>query len=160
MRHPRHPRLIMNCTQCEERISDYVENALTTADRSAIDLHLESCGACSELLAGVSEVLVWGKTFPVYESPAWLAPRIIVWKWVIEPRTAMAVFTATLVLGWLGGLAGLSPNWVTVVRDPAAIYYGAQSALNRAYNEAVRTYYSSAVVAEIQIRIEQLREIS
>ena len=170
-------RLIMNCTQCEERISDYVENALTTADRSAIDLHLQSCGACSELLAGVSEVLVWGKTFPVYESPAWLVPRIIahtprvareswtdtiasVWKWVIEPRTAMAVFTATLVLGWLGGLAGVSPNWVTVVRDPAAIYYGAQSALNRAYNEAVRTYYSSAVVAEIQTRIEQLREIS
>ena len=168
---------VMTCADCEERMSDYLENTLSAAERSIVDSHLHACSACSELLAGMTEVLAWGKTFPMHDAPAWLPMRIIantprmareswldtiasVWKWVIEPRTAMAVFTATLVLGWLGGLAGLSPNWVTVVRDPAGIYYGAQSALNRAYNEAVRTYYSSAVVAEIQIRIEQLREIS
>ena len=77
-----------------------------------------------------------------------------------NPRVAMGVFTATLVLGWMGNLAGISPNWTTVVRNPAAIYYDAQGAVNRAYDEAIRTYYRSPLVTQIQNRIEQLREIS
>jgi anti-sigma factor RsiW len=168
----------MNCAQCEEQISDLLENALNATQRSAVELHLQSCHACTELLAGMTEVLAWGKSFPVYEAPAWLPTRIIantpriareswldtltsVGRWIIEPRTAMALFTATLVLSWLGSLAGISPgNWTTVVRDPAAIYYGAQGLVNRAYDEAVRSYYRSPLVTQIQSRIEQLREIS
>ena len=167
----------MTCKHCEERLSDYLENALSAADRSAVELHVQSCAACSELQAGMTQVLAWGKIFPVHEAPVWLATRIIantprvarenwidtissVWKWIVEPRTAMAVFTATLVLGWLGSIAGISPDWGTVVRNPAAIYYGAQGAMNRAYDEAVRRYYRSPLVTEIQTRIEQLREIS
>src|SRR6266850_1179227 len=100
----------MTCTHCEERMSDYLENTLSAAERGAVDLHFQSCTACSELLAGMTEVLAWGKTFPVLETPLWLPMRIIantprvareswldtiasIGKWVIEPRTAMAVFT-------------------------------------------------------------------
>ena len=72
----------------------------------------------------------------------------------------MSFFTAALVLSWMGSLAGISPDWATVVRNPAAIYYGAQGAANRAYDEAVRKVYRSPLVSEIQTRIEQLREIS
>ena len=167
----------ITCTLCEIQMSDYLEAALSPAERTAVDAHLRSCVACSDLLAGMTEVLAWGKAFPIHESPAWLPARILantpqvtrerwidtigsVWKWVIEPRTAMAVFTATLVLGWMGSLAGLSPNWTTVVRNPTAIYYGAQGAMNRAYDEAVRSYYRSPLVTQIQTRIAQLREIS
>ena len=60
----------------------------------------------------------------------------------------------------MGSLAGISPNWATIVRDPAAIYDGAQGLVNRAYDEAVRAYYRSPLVTEIQSRIEELREIS
>jgi len=167
----------MNCTQCENRMSDYLESTIGDADRERVDVHLSSCSACNELLADMREVLVWAKTFPIFEPPAWLPTRIIantprvareswldtlafIWKWIIEPRTAFAVFTATLVLGWLGSLAGISPDWTAVVRDPAAIYYGAQGAVNRAYDGAIRTYYRSPLVTQIQNRIEQLREIS
>jgi hypothetical protein len=168
----------MNCAHCEEQMSDYLENALAANQRGAVELHLQSCHSCTELLAGMTEVLAWAKTFPVYEAPPWLPTRIIAntprieresWldtitsagRWIIEPRTAMGLFTATLVLSWLGGLAGISPaNLTTVVRDPAAIYYGAQGLINRAYDEAVRSYYRSGVVTQIQTRIEQLREIS
>jgi hypothetical protein len=72
----------------------------------------------------------------------------------------MAFFTAALVLGWMGNLAGISPNWAAVVRNPTAIYYGAQGAMNRAYDEAIRRYYRSPLLTEIQTRIDQLREIS
>lgn len=168
----------MNCVHCEEKMSDFLENALTDSERAAVELHTQSCLACAELLAGMREVLVWGKTFPIYEAPPWLPARIVAntprvaresWfdtiaslgKWIIEPRTAMALFTAALVLSWLGSLAGISPaTWTTVVRDPAAIYHGAQGLMNRAYDGAVRSYYRSPFVTQIQSRIEQLREIS
>ena len=167
----------MNCAQCEERLSDYLESTIGADDRGRMEIHLQSCTACSELVSSTREMLAWAKSFPVFEPPAWLATRIIAntpriareswrdtfasaWKWLIEPRTAIAVFTATMVLGWLGNLAGLSPDWTTVVRDPASIYYGAEQAVSRAYDGAVRTYYRSPVVTQIQSRIEQLREIS
>jgi hypothetical protein len=167
----------MNCITVEEHLSDYLENALSVSDRIAIDEHLRSCVGCGELLAGMTEVLAWGKAFPIYEPPPWLALRIVsntqqvareswadtlgsIWKWIIEPRTAMTVFTAALVLGWLGSIAGISPDWSAVVRNPSAIYYGAQGAMNRVYGDAVRRYYRSPIVAEIETRIEQLREIS
>ena len=67
----------MNCTQCEERMSDYLESAITAADREGIDSHVRSCAACNELLAEMREVLVWAKTFPIFEPPAWLATRIL-----------------------------------------------------------------------------------
>lgn len=168
---------LMTCTQCEDRLSDYLDNALNADNRRELDGHLQSCSACSDLLAGMMEVVAWGRTFPVYEAPSWLVPRIIantprvsreswldtigaIGKWLVEPRTAMAVFTATLVLGWMGSIAGISPDWFRTVRTPGAIYYGAHSALNRAYDEAVRKYYRSPLVTEIETRIEQLREIS
>ena len=168
---------IMSCAQCEEFMSDYLEGALDHANRRDMDLHLESCVACPELRARMAEVIQWGRTFPVYEAPAWLPTRIIantprvereswfdtlavMWKWVLDPRAAIGVFTATLVLSWLGNLAGISPDWTTVVRNPSAIYYEAQGAVNRAYDEAVRTYYRSPLVTGIRTRIEQLREIS
>jgi predicted anti-sigma-YlaC factor YlaD len=167
----------MNCAQCESRMSDYLESAVGDADRRLIDAHLHTCSACTELLAGMGEVLAWANSFPVFDAPVWLPMRIVAntprvaresWldtltfmgRWIIEPRTAAALFTAGLVLGWLGNLAGISPDWTAVVRDPAAIYYGAESAVNRAYDEAIRTYYHSPLVTQIQSRIEQFREIS
>ena len=167
----------MNCAQCEERMSDYLENAIGADDRAQIESHLQSCAACSELMSGMKDIVTWAQTFPVYEAPQWLPSRIVAntpriaregwletlrlgWRWVIEPRTAMAVFTATLVLGWLGSLAGISPDWAAIVRNPTAIYYQGQAAVNCAYNGAVRAYYQSPLAAEIEAQIEQLREIS
>src|SRR3954469_19876329 len=112
----------MNCSHCEERLSDYLEGALGLPERDSLDLHLQSCTACSRLLAGMSQVLAWGKTFPVFDIPAWLSARIIantprvereswrdlaaaIGKWIVEPRLAMGIFTATLMLGWFGNAA-------------------------------------------------------
>jgi predicted anti-sigma-YlaC factor YlaD len=168
---------IVQCAFCEERISDYLEGALAPDDRRVLDFHFESCADCSALLNGMTNVLAWGKTFPVYEPPAWLPSRIVAntprierekwsdtlaaaWRWIIDPRSAIGLFTAVMVMSWLGSVVGVSPNWATVVRNPSAIYYEAQGAVNRAYDEAIRSYYRSPFVNGIKARIEQLREIS
>jgi hypothetical protein len=156
----------MTCVQCEERMSDYMDNILNPDEMQSIVLHLRSCEACTESLAGMRQVIEWGKNFPIHDAPVWLATRILAntpivaretWvdtlqaiaRWIIEPRTAMAIFTATLVLGWLGGAAGISLDWSEIVRDPGAVYY-----------QAVRAASRSPLVTQIQSQIEQLMEIS
>ena len=165
----------MNCEYCEERISDYLEHALSASERAELDLHFQSCAACSALLADVRKLIE--HTFPAHAAPEWLVQRIVAntpyvvretwgdtlrtaWRWLTEPRTAMAVFTATLVLAWLGGEAGISRQTIEDLRSPSVGVDEAQGLLSGAYNAAIRAYYQSSVVATIQCRIEQLRERS
>jgi len=168
----------MNCQHYEDRLSDYLEAALNAADRELFDRHLQACAACRDLLAGMSEVIQWGRSFPVHAPPPWLADRIVAntprvirerWidtlaaagRWIIAPRTAMAVFTATLMLAWMGSVVGISPpSAASVVANPALIYYEAGGVVSRIYDQAVRAYYRSALVSEIHCRLEQLKENS
>src|SRR5262245_50875352 len=108
----------MNCREFEARISDYLEGALDIHTRREVEMHLDGCGPCTELLAGVREVMDWGRAFPIYEPAPFLASRIVTatpqvvretWldaltalaRWCMEPRTAMAFLTASLMLSWL-----------------------------------------------------------
>jgi hypothetical protein len=171
----------MNCTHCEDQLSDYIENTLESSERLAVETHLRSCAACSELLEGVRGVIQWGRQYNAPVPPEWLATRIVAntpivvritwrdwfvgaWKSVCEPRFAMALLTSTLVLGWMGSLAGISAPDIATLRHPTAVYHRIGGWANRVYGDAVRTYYSSPIVNAIQCqihsRIEQFREIS
>ena len=134
----------MNCIHCEEQLSAYLEDALDGAERAAVEAHLHSCEACSELLDGVRQVIAW--------------------KSISEPRFALALLTATIVLGWMGSLAGISAPDVATLRHPSAVYYRIGGWANRIYGDAVRSYYNSelvnAIQCQIQTRIEQFRENS
>jgi len=116
----------MNCTYCEDRLSDYLEGALDAVERGLVEEHLKSCLVCNELLDGVRTVMHWGKDLPAQLPAPWLASRIVsntphvirvtwrdwmvgVWKNVCEPRFALAVLTSTLMLGWMGSPALMEP---------------------------------------------------
>jgi anti-sigma factor RsiW len=156
---------ILNCADCEEKLSDYIEHSLDEVERTAVDLHLHSCRSCNELVSGMTHVIAAGREFPVYAPPAWLASRIVantpparlslrvrlsaLWQSLGEPRTALAIFTAAIVLGWVGG---------GTVRE--AVFNRAESAVSCAYDHAIRSYYRSPVVIELHARIDQLMENS
>jgi predicted anti-sigma-YlaC factor YlaD len=171
----------MNCASCEERLSDYLENALAVSEHAAVQTHLQGCASCSELLDGVRLVIQWGKDFQVQPPPAWLPARIVAntpqvvrvtwadwsknaWRNLLEPRFAMALLTATLVLGWMGSLAGITASDVAMIRRPSEIYYRIDGWANRVYGDAVRGYYGSSIVnaihCQIHTQIEQFRENS
>jgi predicted anti-sigma-YlaC factor YlaD len=170
----------MNCAYCEERLSDYLENTLADSERALVALHLQSCAACGALCAGVAEVMNWGKVVPVRVPPEWLPSRIVAntprvvrvtwrdwfagaWRTVAEPRFALALFTTVILFGWLNTATAFGSTVTSIVRDPAGVYHGVEGLANRAYAEAVRNYYSSPLVIEIQnrlYRIGQLRENS
>ena len=170
----------MNCAQCEDRLSDYLENALDVAERAGMEMHLESCSACSELLKDVQNVMQWGRELQVQLPPPWLAPRIVtstplvvritwrdwaasLWKNVFEPRFALSALTSMIMLGWMGSLAGITAGDLALVRHPSAIYYRVEGLANRLYGDAVRSYYTplvNEIQCQINTRIEQFRENS
>ena len=168
----------MICGEFEDRISDYLEGAVEPRIRYEMDAHVSQCRSCEDLLAGVRQVLEWGRKFSVPEPAPWLPARITTatpqivretWvdvvtaavRWCLEPRTAMAFLTATLVLGWLGSLAGFTNIPLSeMVREPSSIYYRAEGFVNRAYGDAVQRYYRARLVTAIQFQLERFREIS
>jgi predicted anti-sigma-YlaC factor YlaD len=171
----------MNCARCEERLSDYLEESLAAEGMQEMELHFESCTACRDLRDDVATIMGWGKDYPVHTAPAWLPSRIVAntpqvvrltwrdllvgaWRGMTEPRFAMSLLTATIVLGWMSSVAGFTPNVGGFIRNPAAVYYGMEGVVQRAYGEVVRNYYRSPLVNQIQYqihtRIEQLRENS
>jgi anti-sigma factor RsiW len=171
----------MNCVHCEDQLSAYLEGALDHSERIAFETHLHSCEACSELLEGVRQVVQWGREFHAPQPPSWLPSRIVAntpqvvritwrdwfagaWKSICEPRFALALLTSTIVLGWMGNLAGISAPDVATLRHPTAVYDRIGGWANRIYGDAVRSYYNSTLVnsiqCQIQSRIEQFRENS
>jgi hypothetical protein len=68
---------ILNCADCEEKLSDYIEQSLGEVERSAVELHLHSCRSCEELVSGMMQVIAAGRDFPVYSAPAWLALGVV-----------------------------------------------------------------------------------
>ena len=156
----------MNCLNCEEKLSDYLEQTLGADDRAALALHLESCESCGELLSGMLQVIETGRTFPQHAPPPWLAMRIVAntprvqheslrslisafWQSLGESRTALAIFTAAILVGWVGG----GP-----VRE--SIVNRAESVMSCAYDRAIRSYYRSPMVIEIHSKLGQLMENS
>ena len=166
----------MNCTILEARLSDYLDGMLAQGEQRLVEAHLASCDSCRQLYESMEEVLDWGRNFPVFEAPEWLVTRILAntprkeretWvdtlgalgRWVLDTRTAMAVFTSMMVLGWISNTVGIAPS-LADLRSPAAIYRSAGDLVNDAYDGAVRLYYSAPLVTQIQSQIEQLRESS
>jgi len=158
--------VIMKCTDCEERMSGYLERTLEDNLRLAIEMHLHSCADCREVFAGVASVVETGKIFPIHEAPIWMASRIVAntpfferkslraaiavaWRSLGEPRTALAIFTAAVVIGWFSGVS---------VRE--GILNKAESVLSCTYDRAIRSYYRSPVIIEIHSRFDQLMENS
>src|SRR6185295_17354914 len=120
---------------------------------------------CGDLVSELMQVIAAGRDFPVHVPPAWLATKILantpkplptfrsrlvaVWQSLGEPRTALAIFTAAIVMGWLGG---------GQVRE--AVFNRAEGVVSCAYDHAIRSYYRSPVVIEIHSRLDQFMENS
>src|SRR5207245_9551737 len=45
------------CEQTDARLSDYLDGLLEPAEQTAFDHHVNGCGRCTPLVAGVSQVL-------------------------------------------------------------------------------------------------------
>jgi hypothetical protein len=128
-------------------------------------------------------VVDWAARFPTHPAPRWLAARIVantgprrtdpamrqretwldtltaIGGWILEPRTAMAVFTSVLVLGWMSSVAGVEAATLT---SPTAMYYSVEALADDVYDRSVRFYYDvpQTLVDQFQARLDRLQERS
>jgi anti-sigma-K factor RskA len=75
--------MTMTCAELDVRLADYLNDALSAAERAAVDAHLATCARCAGVLAALDEVPAASPKLPV------LAPKHDLWSGIaerIEPR--------------------------------------------------------------------------
>lgn len=165
-------RLIWTCEQLESRLSDYLDGALSSADRQAFLAHSRSCTRCASLLASVSGLVSGLHSL----EPAEVPPRLIygILDKTLGPRESVSGWR--LALAWLRGLA--SPKFIYGALSvaaalaalltasgfswrkprladlrPAAIYRNADRQAHLIYARSSKFVSDIRVVYEIQSRL-------
>jgi len=67
----------MKHEEIRHKLSEYIDNAVSTQERAAIDAHLMTCAACSEALAELRKTIEKVKQIEEVEAPAWMTQKIM-----------------------------------------------------------------------------------
>src|ERR687883_2043612 len=71
----------MNCEKCQELLSDFLDEAMTDADRAAFNVHLEECLPCYNVHAELNSIVSFCRDHrgeydaPPNERALWLRIR-------------------------------------------------------------------------------------
>jgi len=163
----------MKCVDLEALICDYVDGTLSPAEKATVELHLDSCGACRELVADCqSAVSFMEKAAPV-EPPAALVNTILfearsgksapvkkngARNWisrllepVLQPKFAMGMAMTILSFSMLGRFAGIEPRQLKAADlEPAKVWATLEDKAFRGWDRAKKYYESLRLVYEIQ----------
>jgi hypothetical protein len=165
-----------NCTLAEERLSDFLDGALSPEEAAAFSAHAAGCANCAQLVAQVSGLVSRMQQVPQLAEPAQLQRKIL--GATLGPRKQKPVSA-----GWLGWLPVIwQPRFamgiVTVAASFAIVLHAAASAgpkaslnplnLVRGANRQVHLTYARGakfvndlrVVYEIQSRLSPPESMS
>ena len=168
---------ILSCAEVREHLSERLDRR-SAGYGAPLDTHLAACPECREAREVMAEAMDWAKRIPSREPPRWLAARIVavtpplrpksvreagfdalagVRRWFVEPRIAMSVFSAVLVLSWMTRITGV-PLDPSALRNPSAVYHGVETLAGDVYDRSVRFYYGvpHAIIEALQPRIDLL----
>ena len=67
----------MECKDIQKRLSAYIEKAVSSKQKAAIDAHLKQCKRCRQELADLEKTIGYVKQLDEVEPPAWLAQRVM-----------------------------------------------------------------------------------
>lgn len=159
-----------SCVQVEERLSDYLDNTLTQAERAEFREHLNSCSQCAPLLAQISYI---AKSLPALElEPAppllvstildrTLGPRKAKRDWfswlpiIWQPRFATGAVTVLATLLIIFHATGVRPSSLTLDDfNPVNIVHSADRHAHLAFARSVKFVNDLRVVYEIQSRLQ------
>lgn len=159
-----------NCVQVEERLSDYLDNALTEAERAEFLAHVDACAHCAPLLAQVSHVTQSLRALELEPAPPMLASRILdqtlgprkakrQWlSWIPilwQPRFATGAVTVLATLLIIFHAAGVKPSQLTAADfNPVNIIHSADRHAHLAFARSVKFVNDLRVVYEIQSRLQ------
>jgi anti-sigma factor RsiW len=162
-----------NCTQSEERLSDYLDGVLAAEEAAAFSAHAAECSHCGPLVANVrSLVSRIHELEPVPEPPqlarqildATLGPRVKgAWRkrmfaWVPmmwQPRFALGALTVAASLLIVLHSSGLTPAKLRKADlSPTNLLRATNRQAHLVYARSVRYVNDLRVVYEIQSRLQ------
>ena len=119
----------MKCVDLEILLCDYVDGVLSPAETATVDLHLEGCQACRELVADARAAVAFMERAADVEPPPALVNRILfelrhetkgpelkskgggwlakLFEPVLQPKFAMGMAMTILSFSMLGRFAGV-----------------------------------------------------
>lgn len=166
------------CEQTEARLSDYLDETLSGAERTAFDAHVNGCARCTPLVASVSQLLSGLHSMEQVEAPPRLVYSIL--DKTLGPRESASGWQA--VLGWVSGIASMrfaygalsvaatllmlvtatGFNWrhpKLADLQPANLYHSADREVHLVYARGTKFVSDLRVVNEIQSRVREDSEI-
>jgi anti-sigma factor RsiW len=164
--------MIWTCEHTDERLSDYLDNLLTTEERAAFLRHVPSCANCAPLFASVSHLVKNLHSIAEVDAPAHLVyaildqtlgPRESFWQRTLRlfrgvgtARFAYGSVSLAVMLVVLLSASGFSfrhPKMADL--HPATVYRNANSRAHVVYAKGTKFFSDLRVVNEIQSRLRE-----
>ena len=155
-----------SCVQVEERLSDYLDNALTQAERIEFREHADLCKRCAPLLAQVGYVAERLHGLDLEAVPPALVSKILDqtlgprkakrdwFSWIPvlwQPRFATGIVTVLATLLIIFHATGVKPSELTLASfNPVNIFYAADRHAHLAFAKSVKFVNDLRFVREIQ----------
>jgi hypothetical protein len=149
----------MDCSQIEERLSEYMEGSLASIERDKIAEHIAKCAHCSGLLNEMQSVLAACKNFPKLKIDSNLVESILIrttghgrtrtlrekfqaysFRSMLTLRFAANAAIATLLI--ILSIKLMMPHITTVVSaaSPAEALQAMDRGVQRLYSKGIRAY--------------------
>ena len=162
-----------NCEQIENRLSDFLEGALTPEEAALFVNHSSTCAQCKELVASVRGLIGAMHALEPVAAPANLLPAILNstlgprpsasgWRawfgWtrvIMQPRFAYGALTVLITLGVVSQALGIEWRTPTVADlNPVNLYRSVDRQAHLAYAKGSKFVGDLRVVYEIKSRLE------
>jgi hypothetical protein len=149
----------MNCAECEEKLSEYLEQTVPGQGSRDIDRHLEECSKCSALLEEMRSILTVSQNFPDDELDDRLLEKILLrtsgrprtrrfWedlrnfslRTMLTPRFASGAVLATLFLVLVANLISPRIPTMAAVLSPRQIFRQLDVGVQQIYGKGLQAY--------------------
>lgn len=160
----------MKCTDLETLLCDYVDGALSSAEKATVELHLDGCVSCRELVEDAKAAVAFIGRAEEVEAPPALVNQILfdarqltgrksgARSWiarllepVLQPKFAMGMAMTILSFSMLGRFAGIPARQLSASDlQPAKVWATLEDKAWRGWERTKKYYESLRVVYEMQ----------
>jgi anti-sigma factor RsiW len=162
-----------NCISIEERLTDYLDGQLGSAERAELEAHLAGCASCTALVAGVRGLVSGLHRLEPIAEPSGLILRILeqtsglaqrkaessrTWTLaaIFTPRMALGLASVAATLFILFQAAGINPKKITLAQlNPLEMARSMNRQAHLTYARSAKFVNDLRVVYEIRSRLQE-----